>query len=349
MANVLALPLIIAAIAQPSLQKSSLTLPQAQVLAQAQQAEPAERPAVRELTVLSYNVHGLPWPFAGRRRAQIRDIGRELAALRTEGRAPDVVLIQENFDDPDELVSLSGYKHWAAGPDKRLRPSGPRVRGYGAKVFFSGEGWGKVTSSGLYVLSDFPIMEVELDAYRYCAGWDCLANKGVMMVHLDVPGLPGGLDVVNTHMNADRHAAKVSGPRSLKAHNLQTEELNAFVARARTPGAALLVGGDFNVKNDEARYGYQASIRPFTVVSEFCKVEAECRSGPAMDQPRPWLASQDLQAFAAAGPVTIRPLGASTIFDGATYKRLSDHDGYLVRYRLGWGSSPEQTTVSAAN
>jgi hypothetical protein len=111
------------------------------------------------------------------------------------------------------------------------------------------------------------------------------------------------------------------------------------VARARTPGAALLVGGDFNVKNDPARYEYGATARPFTVVSEYCKAEAECGSGPAMDQPRPWLASQDLQAFSGAGPVTVRPLGASTIFDGATFRRLSDHDGYLVRYRLGWRSA----------
>ncbi len=56
-------------------------------------------------------------------------------------------------------------------------------------------------------------MNVAVDAYRYCAGFDCLANKGVMMVHVDLPGLPEGLDIVNTHMNA-RKAAKVPKSRS---------------------------------------------------------------------------------------------------------------------------------------
>jgi endonuclease/exonuclease/phosphatase family metal-dependent hydrolase len=339
-ANILALPLALAVIAGPSLHNSPFTLPPPQAVSEAvaEIAEPRGPAslAVRDLVVMSYNVHGLPWPLAGRRREAIRAIGRDLAALRRQGKAPDIVLIQENFDDPDELIAASGYAYVAAGPDKHLRPSGPRARGFArTRYLLSGEGWGKLTSSGLYVLSDLPITAVKTDAYRYCAGFDCLANKGVMMAHLDVPGLPGGLDVVNTHMNADRAAARVSGRRSLKAHNLQTEELNRFVARVRTPGVPLLVGGDFNVKNDPERYYYRAEARPFTVVSEYCQDEgAGCGSGAG--QPRPWLASQDLQAFAAGGPVSIRPVEASALFDGTAGARLSDHDGYVVRYRLGW-------------
>ncbi|OYX30024.1 MAG: hypothetical protein B7Y99_12265 [Caulobacterales bacterium 32-69-10] len=324
------------------MQKITYTSPPPQALSQA--AEEAVRPkaqpslAARELVVMSYNVHGLPWPLAERRRGAIRTIGRELAALRAEGKAPDIVLIQENFVDPEELVRAAGYRYWAAGPSRRARPSERLPAGGFARTRYlvSGEGWGKLTGSGLYVLSDYPITDVMVDAYRYCAGFDCLANKGAMMVHIDVPGLPEGLDVVNTHMNA-RKAAKVPKSRSLRAHHLQTEALNRFIARARTPDAPLLVGGDFNVKNDPDRYYYKAEVRPFTVVSEFCKDELnDCRSGPAIDQPRPWLASQDLQAFAAAGPVSIRPVEARTLFDGTSYARLSDHDGYVVRYRLGW-------------
>ena len=50
-----------------------------------------------ELSVLTYNVRGLPWPLALGRADALKDIGAELARMRREGRQPDVVLIQEGF------------------------------------------------------------------------------------------------------------------------------------------------------------------------------------------------------------------------------------------------------------
>ncbi len=73
-----------------------------------------------------------------------------------------------------------------------------------------GEGWGKLMGGGLHILSDDPLARVEHLAFAHCAGYDCLANKGVMLVNVAVPGIPGGLDVVNTHMNS-KAAAKATG------------------------------------------------------------------------------------------------------------------------------------------
>lgn len=324
-------------------------------LAAAVTAAPLEAPASApvtpgeihsaELSVLTYNVKGLPWPLAKGRAEALRAIGGELAAMRREGRQPDVVLIQEGFrGEVADLVKASGYRYWARGPSRFERAEGaPPEAGRLYRTVQhvrSGEGWGKLTGGGLHVLSDAPIVDVASTPYRYCTGFDCLANKGAMLARLAPPGLPTEIEVVNTHLNSKR-AAKVPLARSLQAHNLQTEELLSFIAGRRTAGAPLLVGGDFNVKNAPERYDHRAAARPFRVVSEFCSTAAAGCAGHADPaEKRPWLKSQDLQAFDADGPVQVRPVRVETVFGGDSATRLSDHDGYLVRYLLSWTPGP---------
>lgn len=288
--------------------------------------------------MLTYNVRGLPWPIAHGRAEALRKIGQELAALRAEGRQPDVVLIQEGFrEEIGGLVRASGYRYWAQGPSRGERPTETAGPTQGRPSL--GEGWGKLTNAGLHVLSDAPITEVLNLAYSSCAGLDCLANKGAMLVRLAFPGVPVEVDVVNTHLNS-RRAARAPAERTLLAHNLQTEELYAFIDRNRAGDAPLLIGGDFNVRNAPERYYHKAASRPFAVVSEFCsRTDAECRDQDATTEQPAWLRSQDLQAFGAGGPVDVRPVSAEAVFTEDERLRLSDHDGYLVRYRLTWASN----------
>ncbi|WP_334165102.1 endonuclease/exonuclease/phosphatase family protein [Phenylobacterium sp.] len=292
----------------------------------------APAPAAAEISVLTYNIKGLPWPVATGRARALREIGEELGQMRREGRQPDVVLLQEGFrGEVRALVAASGYRYWAHGPARGARAEAGGLGGL-ARVT-SGEGWGKLTGGGLHVLSDLPITDVRSAPYGACAGFDCLANKGVMMVRLSLGDPPFEIDVVNTHMNS-RRAARVPAQRALAAHNRQTEELLGFLAANATPERPLLIGGDFNVRNAPERYYYRAEARPYTVVSEFCRrPDAGC-DHPDADAPEPWLTSQDLQAFVSPASVRVRPVSAGTVFDGATGGRLSDHDGYLVRYRL---------------
>lgn len=295
-------------------------------------------PGVAEISVLTYNIRGLPWPIATGRGEALREIGRELAALRREGRQPDVVLIQEGFrDEVAWLVKESGYRYWARGPhrDDRTPFAGAVL---GARDLLRGEGVGKLMGGGLHVLSDAPIVDVRLAAYNNCAGLDCLANKGAMLVRLAPAGVPTVIDVVNTHLNA-RKASMAPRSRTLPAHNGQIRELSAFLEANREPGAPLLVGGDFNVRNSAPRYDFDAQARPYTVVSEFCsRVDPACGARDADPAAKPWLRSQDLQAF-SPGAVQVRPIRSETLFAAADPKRrLSDHDGYLVRYRLSWNA-----------
>jgi len=304
-------------------------------------AEPT-RPDPRsvEVSVLTYNVHGLPWPIATHRGRALKAIGRELAEMRREGRQPDIVLIQEGFRGTTaELARISGYRYWAEGPGRREAPTEPALaegKTYrSGRYLRRGEGWGKLTGAGLHILSDAPILTVDSTAYHYCAGFDCLANKGVMLARIAIPGVPGGVDVVNTHLNS-RHAAKVPVARSLQAHNLQIDELMRFIADRRDADAPLLVGGDFNVRQSPERYEHNAAARPYMVVSEYCATAA-CEGQAAGADLKPWLKSQDLQAFASLGPVQVRPMRVETVFASPTSGgKLSDHDGYMVHYRLSW-------------
>lgn len=308
------------------------------------EAPPPPRSA--EISVLTYNVRGLPWPIAHGRAEALRKIGEELAALRAEGRQPDVVLIQEGFrEEIGGLVQASGYRYWAQGPSRGVRSTESSAPAKGRPAL--GEGWGKFTNAGLHVLSDAPITEVLNLAYSSCAGLDCLANKGAMLVRLAFPDIPVEVDVVNTHLNS-RRAARAPVERTLLAHNLQTEQLYAFIDRNRAEDAPLLIGGDFNVRNAPERYYHKAASRPFAVVSEFCsRIDTDCgHKETAAEQPA-WLRSQDLQAFGDGGPVEVRPVSAQAVFTKSERLRLSDHDGYLVRYRLTWAppSTPSPSTA----
>jgi endonuclease/exonuclease/phosphatase family metal-dependent hydrolase len=311
-------------------------------------APPPAAEAVRstEISVLTYNVKGLPWPVARGRAQALREIGEELAAMRREGRQPDVVLLQEGFrGEVAELVETSGYAYWAKGPERGARLAGataPQRTLASLRYVLSGEGWGKLTGAGLHVLSDLPILDVKAAPYSACAGFDCLANKGVMLVRLALHDAPVEIDVVNTHLNS-RRAARTAIARTLTAHNRQMEELLAFVADNTGEGRPLLVGGDFNVKNAPERYYHKASARPFTVVSEYCHTtdRACAEADPGRE---PWLKSQDLQAFASPPAVRVRPIRVEAAFDGASSPRLSDHDGYMVRYRLTWSPAERAET-----
>jgi endonuclease/exonuclease/phosphatase family metal-dependent hydrolase len=158
-----------------------------------------------------------------------------------------------------------------------------------------------------------------------------------MLARVVLPDGGGEIDIVNTHFNA-RRASKAPLSRTLRAHNQQTEQLVSFIRREHAANTPLLVGGDFNVRGAPARYDYKAEARPYTVVSEFCDgQDARCEGQAAGGSRKPWLGSQDLQAFRAGGPVDVRPVEVSTIFDATRGERaLSDHAGYLVRYQLNW-------------
>jgi len=299
-----------------------------------------------ELDVLTYNVEGLPWPVRSGRRAALARIGSELGAMRDQGRAPHIVLIQEGFiSATGELIAASGYANAVAGPDRRHRAppspeiSDPKFRTAGRRA--RGERLGKWLHSGLYLLSDYPIIEHHVWPFRHCAGFDCLANKGVLFARLDIPGLPAPLQVFNLHLNS-RRASGEKLRRTNPAHRLQLDELDHFLDRVHRPSEPMVFGGDFNTRRSQERFGYLEARHPFPIVRHYCSVIVDdCEILISFDGDEPWLDTQDLIGFDSSEQVDVRPIRIEAMFDApANGTTLSDHDGYLVRFRLSWDPSP---------
>lgn len=297
-----------------------------------------------QLSVLIYNVAGLPWPVRTGRSAALRQIGRQLEEMRAAGTAPDLLLLQEAFTAEAARIGVrAGYLNGVRGPRRTDRPGidvSSLDRAFLAgRRFFNGEKAGKLLSSGLYIYSDYPIHALYSTPFgrHTCAGFDCLANKGVMVAEITIPGVPARLQLLNTHLNS-RAASGVSHVRSLYAHNRQVDEIATLLARTRHQDQPFIFGGDFNTRRSEARFDYKIDRIPGTVVDYYCVVEADdCDVRISWDGDAPWMDTQDLQGFESGTLVAVRPIRVEAMFDQPYRGRmLSDHDGYLVTYELSW-------------
>lgn len=215
---------------------------------------PLQSPAFDgRLSVMTYNIHGLPWPVAWGRSGAFVQIAQRLGALRGQGLQPHVVLLQEAFTQQAQAIGrAAGYPYVVEGPSAEMASPEPAdatdARYMAAGSWARGEGLGKYVGSGLQLLSDFPIVGVRRMVFPAfaCAGYDCLANKGALMVSIRLPGQADRVDIVTTHLNS-RHASGVANDRSLQAYRLQVRYLSDFLRKAHDPARALIVAGDFNV------------------------------------------------------------------------------------------------------
>ena len=309
-----------------------------------------------EIDVLAFNVAALPWPILSDRTKALRLIGAEFAAMRERGEEPDIVLIQEGFRrSTKDMITASGYPNWVRGP-----LTGDRVANFSARApdsfiqersFWKGERIGKVMNGGLYVLSNWPILvKGSLAFYRNeCAGFDCGSNKGMLGVNIEVPGMPGYLQVVTTHLNS-RGASGVPDERSLIAHNLQMDHLHETIVEHWTGDHPMIFGGDFNMARSPERLQY--AIRPvgeagqsaevaelqeyMEIVQHYCTiVVTDCDVRMSYDSDSPWLDTQDWQGWVPGVDVKVRAIMVDALFDQPhpeapkikDRKTLSDHDG----------------------
>jgi endonuclease/exonuclease/phosphatase family metal-dependent hydrolase len=300
------------------------------------------------LSVMTYNIKGLPWPIALGRETALASIADRLASLRRNGRQPHIILLQEAFTpEAARIAARAGYAHVAAGPDASFRTSIAPDRddiAYLADARWDrGEGVDKQLGSGLLILSDYPITRVDRMAFPdfACAGFDCLANKGILIAHLQVPGA-GQVSVVNTHLNA-RKAAGVPIDRSQRAFSRQVELLAHFVAAHAPAEQAMILGGDMNIGKDARRasaffprfaQARLAFVNPHlggarrALAQEACPDADTCHDlTVASEEAKDWLFARD--ARHAPMPITAAhvPFGTER-----TATPLSDHFGYVINY-----------------
>ena len=320
--------------------------------------------ASMEISVLDYNVAGLPFPIGCGKSSRLTDeagkripiacnrskgvgaIGDALADLRVRGIEPDIVLLQEAFIPAvAEISGRAGYPNWIAGPGPN--DTGPRVSERASesfianRSFWKGEKWGKRQPSGLLIASNFQIVEqFNFPFYEWeCAGFDCLANKGVVMARIRIPGLPDLLEVVTTHYNAKK-ASGVPLERAHAAHKLQVDATVEFIRQTSDYELPMIWGGDLNMRRSEDRISYfiEKSGEELNEVSSYCLQHPDrCRMRVRTESDKPWFETQDLQGWGSGKRVTVEPISVEEIFDlPVDGKMLSDHSGFLVVYRLSW-------------
>ena len=296
------------------------------------------------LDVLTFNIEGLGWPARSGRAAALRAISRTLIDLEQAGKAPDVVLIQEMFSRAAvAAVHDTDYANLVSGPSRTQRPGAATALPPmpGRHVWKKGELGFHLASSGLAILSRYPIVATRAEAFgRLCAGLDCLSNKGMLHARIVIPGVPEPIDLFNTHMNS-QGASKVPRERHAAAHVRQVAALADFIDTVALPGTPTILGGDFNMRRSELRYQRFAGMQRLSLVHRYCIDQpAVCDVRMSWDGDAPWMDTQDLQLFASGKRVAVRPYRVEAMFDGSEHNpKLSDHDGFRVHYRLSWSAS----------
>ena len=310
----------------------------------------ADAPIAGSLGVMTYNVHGLPWPFARGRDRAFGAIEQRLAQMRRQGTQPHIIVLQEAFTDrAKEIGRNSGYRYIVNGPS--ANDPGVAIKGSDTAVFaasasaWKGETEGKLLDSGLQILSDYPVESVRTRAFSAsaCAGYDCLANKGILLVQIRVPGQPAPVTVVSTHMNSKRSSG-VSVARSLQAYGRQAAEFSAFVKEARDPRSPMILAGDFNASSPDRRnilvslgVGNLGIEENWKVGSGIATILSRVRLPKSIDAEARFITirGRDWQFYgsgkdAEIDPIRLRiPFGYET--DGST---LSDHLGFLIDYQF---------------
>ena len=328
--------------------RHSLSLASAIALALSNQA-PAHAAPV-SVSVMTYNVHGLPWPIATGREAAFAQIENRLLGLRKSGHQPHVVVLQEAFTDAAKAIGAkSGYRYIVNGPSREL--AGASIATERDKLFAAagsflhGETQGKWLDSGLQILSDYPILSVRRMAFPTfaCAGFDCLANKGAMLVTIAVPGSRVPIQIATTHMNSKR-ASGVDTDRSYYAYRRQADAIIGFLSVNRNPRAPIVFAGDFNASSERRRayltaYGTSALPTAGGLVSsalhECLLTTRPCGASVPSIANYIQHRSRDWQFYADGLRGQIDAVGIAVPFGQEKQGgMLSDHAGYEIVYRL---------------
>ena len=328
-----------------SLSTSNFALP---LLASAAPRPDRFAPSLSGLSVMTYNVEGLPWPARWDRDVSVATIARNLAALRSIGRQPHVVSLQEAFTDQAKRIGVqAGYRYAAIGPSREDAGSPAltaRDRSFARDAsLLKGERSGRLLDSGLVILSDYPILAVRslpFPAYA-CAGFDCLANKGMVMALIRVPGYSEPVAIADVHFNS-RHSSGVAPARSDYAFMRQVDAMASFLKVNAPHNLPLIVTGDFNVGKASDRKLYiqrqarrWAQGRPDTFKEMVPGFAGDLNRGklPNPSDVASLAHEKDLQFAVSGGQMSLHETLAAIPFRREQRREsLSDHIGYITYY-----------------
>lgn len=315
----------------------------------------ALRPAVSELSVMTYNVKGLPFPIALARSDALMQIGQRLARLRQTGMQPHIIALQEAFTpEAKAIAALAGYRYVALGPQGDVpgrdpaQAMPPAFRS--AAHWLKGETEGKWLDSGLVILSDYPIrrslrMAFPSDA---CAGFDCLAAKGVLVAWIDVPGHAQPVAIADTHLNS-RGASGVLVSRADAAFARQLDALRSFL-QANVPARdPLVLAGDFNIghiaQRQAAARKLDALLDPQDEATRAAEKAGQAHTSPDIAAILERAKDREFFRPGTRTPITFGAISVPFGQDNGA-SALSDHIGFITHYTLGNDPADKANTSS---
>ena len=168
------------------------------------------------LKIIQFNTWGVP--------VVVKDTYRYWEAMEAlEARDPDIIFLQEVFSRKGRGAFRSErYPYEVRGP----------------------LGFPKPISSGIRILSKYPILSSAQVSFCKCTGADCLSKKGAVIAILELPS-GAHLNIVTTHLDAGtKDSVKIS----------QLEQIKSLVEMYGDPDAPLLFAGDLNFNDRSLPY-----------------------------------------------------------------------------------------------
>jgi endonuclease/exonuclease/phosphatase family metal-dependent hydrolase len=256
------------------------------------------------ITVLSYNVHGLPGLVVA------DDPASRMPAISERLNAYDVALVQESWTHFEALGARATH--------------GTVERNGGVDTGF-------LFQTGLATFARPRLRAVTRGSLGACAGWidranDCLADKGFLRVRL---ALENGveLDFWNLHLDAGGDASDRA------ARDAQLRRLAERVRKLSGAGA-LVVAGDFNLDD--------TNPADRSLLERFARELSLSDSGARADADGPFAHKRiDFILYRSGGGVALEPESAGEAHEfSAGPTPLSDHPALFARLRVSPASGP---------
>ena len=273
----------------------------------------APAPTSGEFLALTYNVAGLP-----------EGLSSSMPELYTPMIGPllngyDVVLLQESWQTPTPNPAgdsgLRVYHELLVEASEHPHKSEPAAVPWGSDP----ERPDALLGDGLNMFSIFPMSETTRVRWPTCVATasDCLALKGFSFTRME---LADGVTVhvYNLHMEAG------GSPEDDEARDLGIDTLVEFLAES-SDGAAVIVGGDFNLHTDR-----EPATMQFARLLDEAGLQDACTE---LDCDRP--GSIDKILFRSSAELALRAdrLSFETdVFVSTDGQPLSDHDPVAVRF-----------------
>lgn len=191
-----------------------------------------ERPPLKKIKILSWNIYMLPHLVAVHSNKKMRAVAIGEALIESDY---DVIFFQEAFHSTARNIILS-----------QLQSKFPYHAGPANKKLFSLK-----ANSGLWIFSKYPIVKSQSIIYRNKFGVDALSRKGALLVELNVEGQH--IQIAGTHLQN-------CGPVWLR-HVQCVEFYKRLLKPNAQEGVPQIICGDFNNDRYTVQEDYQFMLQ----------------------------------------------------------------------------------------